>query len=334
MTVALSTSERSPGTYTYNFRELKRDASFETVCTHYHIVLVGRGDQRSALCPFHNETKPSLKINLGKKIFHCFGCEAKGNILDFVARMEHETNLAKAAEALARICAIPATATTGTRTVAASVKSLPPEQTVSVETPVNRVVNPPLTFTLKLQSNHSYLDARGVTPADREAFGLGYCDRGMMKGRICIPVHNERGELVAYAGRWPSDEGWPDGEDRYKLPPKFQKTRVLFNLHRITDASHVVLVEGYWSIFRLHTLGVPVVSSMGWSVSEEQIALLRDRGTRFLTLLTDGDETGRRARERLLPLLANMFFVRSPELPLGTKPDSINESELLELVRL
>jgi hypothetical protein len=51
-------------------------------------------------------------------------------------------------------------------------------------------------------------------------------------------------------------------------------------------------------------------------------------------LLADGDETGRRARERLLPMLANMFFVRSPELSLGTKPDSIDESELLELVRL
>jgi DNA primase len=109
---------------------------------------------------------------------------------------------------------------------------------------------------------------------------------------------------------------------------------VLFNLHRIADANHVVLVEGYWSVIRLHTLGVPVASPMGWSVSAEQIALLRDRGTRFVTLLADGDETGRRARERMLPLLSNTFFVRSPELPDGTKPDTLDEELLLELVAL
>ena len=44
-----------------------------------------------------------------------------------------------------------------------------------------------------------------------------------MKGRVCIPIQNEKGgnELVAYAGRWPGDNGWPEGEDKYKLPSGF-----------------------------------------------------------------------------------------------------------------
>ena len=50
--------------------------------------LQGKGDQRSALCCFHEENTGSLKINLGKKIFNCFGCGAKGNILDFVTLKE------------------------------------------------------------------------------------------------------------------------------------------------------------------------------------------------------------------------------------------------------
>ena len=66
----------------------------------------------------------------------------------------------------------------------------------------------------------------------------------------------------------------------------------------LQPGEHIVLVEGYWSAIRLHALGVPVVALMGWSVSPEQIALLRDRGTRFVTLLLDGDEAGRRAREK------------------------------------
>ena len=79
---------------------------------------------------------------------------------------------------------------------------------------------------------------------------------------------------------------------------------MLFNLHRVAAGEHVVLVEGYWSAIRLHALGIPVAGLMGWSVSPEQIALLRDRGVRFVTLLLDGDETGRRGRERVLPELS------------------------------
>jgi hypothetical protein len=59
-----------------------------------------------------------------------------------------------------------------------------------------------------------------------------------------------------------------------------------------------VLVEGYWSVFRLHALGVLVVGLMGWSVAPEHFALLRERGTRYVTLLLDGDDAGRKARER------------------------------------
>ena len=153
-----------------------------------------------------------------------------------------------------------------------------------------------------------------------------------MAGRVCIPVHNARGDLVAYAGRWPGEDV-PEGEGKYRLPAKFEKSRVLFNLHRVAPGEHLVLVEGYWSTMRLHALGVPVASPMGWSVSPEQVALLCDRGVRFLTLLLDGDDAGRRARERVVPDLAAAFFVRAPLLPDGQKPDTVPEAELLDLVR-
>ena len=163
-------------------------------------------------------------------------------------------------------------------------------------------------------------------------FGIGYCSRGSMAGRICIPIHNEQGELVAYAGRWMADEGFPEDEDRYKLPAKFQKARVLYNLHRVPETEHLVLVEGYWSAIRLHALGVPVVSLMGWSVSDEQVALLLARGIKRVTLLLDGDEVGRNGREKVLPALSSAFFVHSPLLPEGEKPDTLPEADLISLV--
>ena len=62
-------------------------------------------------------------------------------------------------------------------------------------------VNTPLTFALKLDPSHPYVEQRIESPAIVEHFGVGYCSRGSMKGRVCIPIHNVDGELVANAGR-------------------------------------------------------------------------------------------------------------------------------------
>ena len=101
-----------------------------------------------------------------------------------------------------------------------------------------------------------------------------------MKGRIAIPIHDASGTLVAYAGRWPGDP--PEGEPKYKLPEGFKKSLVLYNLNRVVafkanaNASSRVLlpmivVEGYWSVFRLHQLGYPnTVALMGSDLSAAQ----------------------------------------------------------------
>ena len=89
-----------------DFTALRHRARFEPVLDHTASKLLGRGPQKTLLCPFHEETEPSCKVNLEKRAFHCFGCGAKGNVLDFVARMENAT-LTAAAATLAEICGIP-----------------------------------------------------------------------------------------------------------------------------------------------------------------------------------------------------------------------------------
>jgi DNA primase len=300
-----------------DFKEIKEQANFEAVLSHYAIEHKGNSFARSALCPFHKDTKPSLKIELNRKIFHCFGCEAKGNILDFVALIEDQP-LPKAAQLLAAICGIePPTRTQTKRPMAPQPPAATPSPSErrpnAAPPPAPAIINPPLTFALKLEPNHPYLDARGVNLAVRKTFGLGYCDRGMMKGRICIPIHNEKGELVAYAGRWPGDEGWPDGEDRYKLPPKFHKAATLFNIHRAAGNKHVVIVEGYFPVFRLHALGYAAVALQGWVLSEEHRRLLHAADVKYLTLL-----------------LSREFFVRDIDLGEHDQADTIDPAELIE----
>lgn len=141
-----------------------------------------------------------------------------------------------------------------------------------------------------------------------------------MKGRIAIPIHNERGELVAYAGRWAAKE-IPNETPKYLLPEGFEKQAVLFNVNRIERMDSVIrpvfLVENYWSVMRLHALGYRAVSPMGHSVSERQCELLASRKVEKVIVLFDGDEAGELGITGSVPVLSRRFYVRVPRAPMG-----------------
>ena len=202
---------------------VKAEASFEQILERFGVKTVGRGKQRKALCPFHPDSEPSCSIHLERKVFHCFGCGAKGSVLDFVARIEN-VSIAEAARRVKAMC--------GVRNEA------PPPETHRAMTDKNRsshVRDPalplrPLPFRLELDPTHPYLSTRGVGPELAAEFGLGYCNCGtVLQGWICIPIHDEHGVLVAYAGRRASDD-IPRGVPKYLLPRGFEKRRVLFGV--------------------------------------------------------------------------------------------------------
>jgi DNA primase len=150
---------------------------------------------------------------------------------------------------------------------------------------------------------------------------------------VCIPIHSPDGaQVLAYSGRWANDDV-PDGIPRYLMPRGFKKSELLFNYHRVVGAQHLVIVEGYWSVFRLHAVNVPAVALMGTSLAETQIDLLGQSGARRLTLLLDADRAGQKATADLLPRLSSLFFVRTPTLPANESPDTVSEGLLLAAVR-
>jgi DNA primase len=315
------------GDHRINFKELKQRATFEPVLARYGLAGDNMRRQRYILCPFHTESKPSCKIDLDHKRFRCFGCGANGSVLDFVARLER-CGLSEAAAIVASCCRIlsgdigtSSTAPTDARNV---------EVRASTDTNPNER-NSPLTFTLPLDSAHPYLVARGVTPELAKLFGIGYCDRGVMRGRIAIPIHDEDGNLVAYAGRW-ADEEIPPGTPRYLLPRKFRKQRVLYNFNRVRGCRQLVIVESYWSVFRLAGFGLPAVGLMGRELSDAQLALLRNASIERIGIMLDGDAPGRAAAAKALPDLARFFFVRNYELPDGLKPHSAPEDMIRSLL--
>ena len=326
-----------------DFKHVRENAAFEPVLAHYDIAFDGKGDQKTALCCFHEEDTGSLKINLAKKVFHCFGCEAKGNVLDFVTLMEggnpeEGKDLRKGALKLAELCGIDPVPRGGKAKVARKPRqggqtdrkggnSSPPREKPASEAPsacVGVGANKPLTFTLHLDPEHPYLATRGLKRETIDRFGVGHCNRGLMKGRIAIPIHNEKGELVAYAGRWAAQDV-PADTPRYLLPEGFNKQSVLFNLNRAAQRSHdvhvTVICESYWSVMKLDELGHAAVSPMGHSVSEAHCALLKACGIRRVIVLFDGDEAGAKGLDqsfqsspgtsRFMPLWSQMGSSRT-----------------------
>jgi DNA primase len=147
---------------------------------------------------------------------------------------------------------------------------------------------------------------------------------------VVFPIHDERGELVAYAGRT------MDGrEPRYLFPPGFPKSQVVFNLHRALESAArqggvAIVVEGFFDCLKVHQAGYGnVVALMGASISDRQSAELLDT-FRELVVMLDGDEAGRRASRVLAARwpAASMAWV-----PAGWQPDQLSSEEIERILR-
>lgn len=309
-----------------NFKAIKEQLTFEAVIEHYNLSLKkAKGNELVGLCPFHEEKEPSFKINTQKKVFNCFGCHASGNVLDFVAKMEN-VSIKKAALLVQGWFNMD----TGEKTPYNANKSLPENPRATENEKIEP--NKPLKFNLKLEHNHSSLKERGLNEAVTRDFDVGYCNGGLMKGRIAISIHDENNKLVGYAGRQVTGK-IPEGGDKYKFPPDFKKSLVLYNLNRVKGSEKLVIVEGFFSVIRLHQLGIPSVAIMGCSISEAQIKLLVDTGCKYVTILLDGDKPGREAQKKISSILQKYFFVRSVDLPTDMEPDTIDSETLLQLLQ-
>jgi DNA primase len=335
-----------------DFNDLRRRADFRAILAHYGLSPVGKGEQVKVQCPFHPDEEPSCSVNLGKRIYHCFACQAAGNVLEFVHRMENRNGeavtLRHAGILLAEVSGIelpggngaqrPKEARTAPRRVEATqtpstTPAARPERPARPQKATGQGKEPernkPLGFALTLDGSHSYLEERGISPELAWEFGLGYCEKGIMAGRVCIPIHNVDAQTVAYAGRWVGPvEKLPEGKGKYELPSGFRKELELFNLHRAKHCKHLVVVEGYFAAIRLHALCIPAVALMGTSVSIKQLELLAHANARHITVMLDGDEPGREAAEKVAGAIANVAWSRIVHLPTGEQPDTIDRTQL------
>lgn len=329
-----------------DFKHVRTNADFGAVLAHYGIELHKDGSkdgQFKGLCPFHDDSKPSLKVNLDRRLYNCFACGASGNVLEFVA--EHDgLELRAAAEKVAGICGI--ALTPGGKEIPSAPSSNAPRPQAKPETPADETLeelptsNAPLSFELKLTQDDeltAWLSDRGITPEHAQTFGLGRASKRSktIGDRLAIPLHNVGGELVGYCGRYLGDAD-ADDVPKYILPKGFRKELELFNQHRVaatseTELPYLMVFESYLSVMRFPALHA--VSPFGRAISPEQCAAIAALAPKRILVVFDGDEPGYNGARDVAGQLAAVTWTQVVDLPDGTKPHHYSEDRLLELLR-
>src|SRR5438128_5890983 len=309
------------------------------------------GKSYKGLCPFHREKTPSFHVDRDKGLFYCFGCGTGGDVFKFLALTERFT-FPEAVEHVASRVGIdlPRRRKTAKENDKDDLLEVVDEASQAFHQALGWEENPA----------KRYLDQRGVPEEVIKKYGFGYAPdswdyvltrlarkRGektlelaglvmprksgtgyydRFRNRLMIPIHRETGALVGFGGRS------LDGTDpKYLNSPEsdlFNKSRLLYNLHRSKDAmrriDRAILVEGYFDSIALDHAGVPgVVASMGTSLTSGQASLLRRYTTRVV-IAYDGDDAGRNATLRAAPiLLAAGLTVSALDLQGEKDPDSL-----------
>jgi DNA primase len=299
-----------------DFAAIKRAVPLAAVLEHYRIHTLRRSGQNQlrGRCPLHGgEGRETFHVNTAEQVFHCFSCGAGGSVLDLVAAVEG-CGLSEAARKL-------------------SAWSVPDQVARLQKTTVTKKIKfvPALKFRLwGVDVRHPYLASRGIREVTAREFGIGfYAGPGLMSQRLVIPLDDEVGRLVGYAGR--SLNG---SEPRYRFPVGFAKSQVLFNLHRASAIGQptVIVVEGFFDCLKVYQAGFgSVVALMGVALYEHQRRLLIQH-FRKVILMLDGDAAGHRASAAISASLAADCAVRIVTLAENTQPDQLPEQILQELL--
>lgn len=303
------------------------------------------GRTYKACCPFHKEKTPSFSISPDKGLFYCFGCQAGGDIFEFLMRIEN-LSFNEAARKLAQRAGI----------------EWKPQQELTEEEKKRALYYKIMSFAkdfyyeqlLSPQGNaaRNYLEQRNLTKETAEKFNLGlslfnglgakaklqgyneqdlktlglinYTGNDYFKNRLMFPIFNHRGEVVAFGGRVLGE-----GQPKYLNSPEtplFSKSRILYGLNwagpNIRKEDFVILLEGYMDVIGAHQAGVEnAVAPLGTSFTAYHANILK-RYTNQAVVIFDPDEAGIKASLRAALILVEQgLYVRVATLPAGLDPD-------------
>ncbi|GGE47063.1 DNA primase [Pullulanibacillus camelliae] len=319
-----------------------------------YVQLKRQGRNYVGLCPFHNEQTPSFSVSPDKKIYHCFGCKAGGDLFSFIQEIEG-IDFLDAVAILGEKAGIDVPDSRGS--------SLKKNDNSTSLYHGMELLSKFYQYLLMDQRYggpaQQYLQSRGFESKTAQSFQIGYAvdawetatrfleRRGFnldefvkigllskrelngkifdrFRHRVIFPIHDHRGRPVAFAGRVLDDQ-----KPKYLNSPEshlFHKGKILYGYHlaraAIKKTSEVVLFEGYVDVIKAHQAGITnVVASMGTSLTEDQASLLT-RNTESIIICYDSDHAGTEAAFRAAEMLKQYGkTIKIARMPKGMDPD-------------
>ena len=307
------------------------------------------------LCPFHTEKTPSFSVHQGLQIFKCFGCGKGGDVFNFLMETQGLT-FYEALRSLAEGHGIPMPASSGglSSDAESRLRDALDQMHETAQSWFRQQIQSPAGSCAR-----KYIEGRGLSSSMQELFGLGYApatggflvagfkregrsEKAMeasglvarpaerpgfydrFRDRLTFPIHNERGKIIAFAGRALRQDQMP----KYLNSPEtaiYKKQNVLYNLHRAREAIRrermAVLVEGYMDVIGAYQAGVKhVIASCGTSLTQNHARAMR-RHADTVIVNFDPDAAGKEAVEKSIDLLMQEGLrVRVLQLPDGLDP--------------
>ena len=327
-----------------------------------HVDLKRSGFRYLGSCPFHQEKTPSFTVHPDQQFYHCFGCKASGDVFSFMMEY-HQMDFREALKNLAQRYQVELPEKK--RSAAEIEQERRRQEMYGLNGKAADFYHDYLLNHRDAAGARAYLAGRGIPLETQKGYRLGYApaveragwnflgsqlsederrlaiEIGLLvskeknrnydrfRDRILFPIYDTRGRICGFGGRIVGE-----GEPKYLNSPESQiynKSRMLFGLFQQKDSIRrqrkAVLVEGNFDLLALVARGVdPAVAPLGTALTREQLRLLKPLVDDVI-LLFDGDEAGRKAAERSVPLfLAEQMSGRVALLPEGHDPDTfINE---------
>ena len=327
---------------------VKQQADIVKVIEGYIRLRKSGAQNYTGLCPFHKEKTPSFSVHAVRQFYHCFGCQASGDVFSFVAKIEN-VPFPEAVRIVAGKCGIP----------------LPKREFSSPEEAAGARLRAKLldlheTATTWFEDQlrgpegavaREYLAGRGLTSEGIKTFRIGYApdsfnalrdrlsgmadnetlrasglfsakeqDDGSLgpiydrfRKRVVFPICNESGRVIAFTART-LETGDKAGAKYINSPetPLYSKSFVLFNLDKartsIRQMEFALLVEGQMDCISVYLRGIQNVIATSGTAFTEQQVAILKRHTSQVVANFDPDPAGNSAAAKTIALLTEEDF--------------------------
>jgi DNA primase len=339
-----------------------RDSADILAVVSRHVNLKKRGRNYFGICPFHHEKTPSFSVAPDKGIYHCFGCGAGGNAINFIMEFE-KVSFVDAVKQLGAELGIPVefTGSDDSREFFSALYEIHRLATeIYHKTLFSERGKDALTYLLNRGLSREMLSLFkiGFAP-DRNQFLLeavrpnrfstevlekcglfgksngNYYDR--FRGRILFPISNSSGKVIAFGGRIFGSE---EGAKYVNSPetPLYHKSDVFYGIHLSREAIRkeqaAILVEGYTDLIQLFQAGLKNVVAVSGTAFTDRHAYQIRKITSRVYLAYDGDDAGIQATLRAgYSLLKGGVEPLVIPIPEGMDPDEWVQKEGAESFR-